>query len=124
MQILLAEDNAINALYVSELLQEFGCKVKTVGNGREAITAWEAGGIDLILMDVQMPGLDGVTAMKSIREREGAGKRIPIVALTAYALRSEQAELLSAGFDGYVAKPFVPEDLLLALQRFSNDGPN
>jgi len=117
-RILIAEDNAINQRVVTRLLEKKGHLVKVVNNGREAVTAFERELFDLILMDVQMPEMDGLEATVTIRERErGKGTHIPILALTAYALKGDAERCLQAGMDGYVSKPVRPEELFGAIEQ-------
>ncbi|MDQ6969101.1 MAG: response regulator [Mariprofundus sp.] len=115
--VLLAEDNEVNQTVAKTLLQEFGCNVRIAMDGREAIHAYLHGGIDLILMDCQMPVLDGYDASKRIRqlEQEAADYRddkLPIIALTAHAMRGDREVCLKAGMDDYLSKPFSREQLL------------
>ena len=126
LDILVAEDNPLNQRVVSRLLEKQGCRVTLVNNGSEAVVASERSRFDLILMDVQMPEMDGLQATAGIREREkteGAGGHIPILALTAYAMKGDAEKCKGAGMDGYVSKPVQPEELyrtilqLLAKQR-------
>ncbi len=115
--VLLAEDNEVNQTVAKTLLQEFGCNVRIAMHGREAIHAYLHGGIDLILMDCQMPVLDGYDASRRIRqlEQEAADYRddkLPIIALTAHAMRGDREVCLKAGMDDYLSKPFSREQLL------------
>ena len=104
--ILLVEDNAVNQKLALRLLEKRGYRVTVAGDGREALAALEKQRFDLILMDVQMPEMDGFQATRAIREREKAsGEHIPIVAMTAHAMKGDQERCLAAGMDAYVAKP-------------------
>ena len=121
LKILLAEDNAVNQRVATGLLQKAGHTVMVAENGREALTALESMAFDLILMDMQMPEMGGAEAMGIIREREQtAGGHMPIVALTAHALKGDRERCIEAGADGYVPKPISPPmlfheiDLVLA----------
>ena len=107
LRVLAAEDNAVNQLVLKLLLAEVGVEPLLVRTGAEALAAWEAEAFDLILMDVQMPVMDGPTATRAIRAAEAAGgrARTPVVALTANAMAHQVAEYLAAGMDGHVAKP-------------------
>jgi CheY-like chemotaxis protein len=107
LRILAAEDNTINQLVLKTLLEQFGLRPEIVETGLEAVEAWERSDWDLILMDVQMPVMDGPTATRKIRARElELGRtRTPIVALTANAMSHQVEEYSSAGMDGFVAKP-------------------
>ena len=117
LEVLLAEDNAINQRLAARLLQKRGHRVTVVGNGREAVDLLERSSFDLVLMDVQMPLLDGIAATTLIREREkGTGVHQHIVALTAYAVKGDQERCIAAGMDGYLAKPIRPEELDALLQ--------
>ncbi|QOY86501.1 hybrid sensor histidine kinase/response regulator [Paludibaculum fermentans] len=109
--VLLAEDHQINQLVVIRLLQKRGHHVTAVNNGEEAVAAAISGTFDLILMDMQMPVMDGLEAAQHIRELPGLAGRVPIVALTANALGAAQEECRAAGMDSYLAKPVSPEDL-------------
>ena len=112
LEVLLAEDNAVNQHLAARLLQKRGHRVTVAGNGREAVDLLERSSYDLVLMDVQMPLLDGIAATKLIREREkGTAIHQHIVALTAYAVKGDQDRCLAAGMDGYLAKPIRPEEL-------------
>ena len=113
-RILLAEDNVVNQELAAAILRKQGHTVVVACNGREALSALEStsGGFDLILMDVQMPELGGLEATAMIREKEKAtGTHIPIVALTAHALKGDRERCLEAGMDAYLAKPIQPERL-------------
>ena len=104
--VLLVEDNPINQLVATELLEHFGFKVEVAGNGEEGVDRFKQGGIDLILMDCQMPVLDGFDATVKIRSLEAGGEtRVPIVALTANALKGDREKCLEVGMDDYLTKP-------------------
>jgi CheY-like chemotaxis protein len=106
LQILLAEDNPVNQRLAVRLLEKQGHRVVVTGNGKEALAALERERFDLILMDVQMPEMGGFEASAHIREREKtAGGHIPIIAMTAHALKGDRERCLDAGMDAYVAKP-------------------
>jgi len=117
-RVLLAEDNEINALLARTILQEVGFSVETVSNGAQAVEAARRGGFDLILMDVQMPVMDGLRATRLIRELGGAAAHLPIIALTANAMRSDQEACLAAGMDDFVSKPLDPQNFLTVIGRF------
>ena len=113
-RVLLAEDNRVNARVAQALLGRLGLRVETVRTGREALAALRERRYDLVLMDVQMPELDGLAAAAEIRAREraaGTGERVPILALTASALPEDQRACLAAGMDDYLAKPIELEAL-------------
>lgn len=112
--ILVAEDNHINQMFVRELLKHCGCTCDIANNGNEALTALQNKHYDLVLMDCQMPEMDGFTATREIRCREAAGVlpgRMPIVALTANALKSDRERCLEAGMDDYLSKPLQTAQL-------------
>jgi signal transduction histidine kinase/ActR/RegA family two-component response regulator len=115
-RILLAEDNPVNQKVAARMMEKRGYLVTVVANGREAIEAHERQRFDLILMDVQMPELDGLEATRRIREREQTtGEHVPILALTAHAMLSDRERCLAAGMDEYLSKPFQSEDLAQAV---------
>jgi two-component system, sensor histidine kinase and response regulator len=117
-RILLAEDNLVNQTLAVRLLEKRGYSVKVAGDGRGAVEAFETGQFDVVLMDVQMPGMDGFEATAAIRERERlTGGRIPIIALTAHALKGDEEQCLSAGMDGYVSKPIRAVELISMIER-------
>ncbi len=119
LEILLAEDNAVNQRLAARMLQKRGHRVTLASNGREAVELLERSRYDLVLMDVQMPLLDGIAATTLIREREKeTGIHQPIVALTAYAVKGDQDRCLAAGMDGYLPKPIRPEELDALLQTY------
>ncbi|WP_308365511.1 MULTISPECIES: response regulator [unclassified Microbulbifer] len=106
LSILVAEDNKVNQAVASKSLGKRGHRVILVDDGRQAVTAWESGGFDLILMDVEMPEMDGLNATREIRAREqDTDSHVPIIAMTAHALAGDRERCLAAGMDGYVAKP-------------------
>jgi CheY-like chemotaxis protein len=118
LRVLAAEDNGMNQLVLKTLLEQVGVEPVMVGNGREAVAAWAREPWDLILMDVQMPEMDGPTATGVIRARERAeGRaRTPIVALTANAMAHQVAEYAQAGMDDFVAKPIEAGRLYAVIQ--------
>ncbi|MEO8057950.1 MAG: ATP-binding protein [Burkholderiales bacterium] len=119
-RVLVVEDNPVNALVSEALLQRAGVHVDLVADGAEAVARASATRYDLILMDCQMPGMDGFEATARIREFERATgtSRVPIVALTANALESDRLRSMDAGMDEHLAKPFHEQELNLLLQRF------
>ncbi|MGA2183783.1 MAG: response regulator [Bryobacteraceae bacterium] len=126
LRILLAEDNLVNQKVAARMMERRGFVVTVVANGREAIEASERQCFDLILMDVQMPELDGLEATRRIRERERiTGEHIPILALTAHAMQSDRERCFTAGMDGYLSKPFQADDLAQAVDsaRMGAVGP-
>ncbi len=117
LKILLAEDNKINQVLAQRLLEKWGHKVHVCNNGKEAVEASAAQDFDLILMDVQMPEMDGIQATQAIRQREeAAGKHVPIFAMTAYAMESDKEKCLAAGMDGYVSKPINTQELFQTIE--------
>jgi signal transduction histidine kinase/ActR/RegA family two-component response regulator len=118
LRVLAAEDNAVNQLVLKTLLHHVGIDPVVVDNGEEALGAWQDGRWDLILMDMQMPVMDGLTATRRIREAEAelGRPRTPIVALSANAMAHQVAECRAAGMDGHVAKPIEAARLFAALQ--------
>jgi signal transduction histidine kinase/CheY-like chemotaxis protein len=124
MRILLAEDNAVNQRLACRILTKKGHEVVTAGNGMEALRVLEREMFDLILMDVQMPELDGLEAAAAIRDKEkGTNAHIPIVAMTAYAMKGDQERCLAAGMDGYIAKPIRADDLLKIVEKYCQTEP-
>ncbi|MDZ4804101.1 MAG: response regulator [Candidatus Eisenbacteria bacterium] len=124
LHILVAEDNAVNQMLAERLLQKMGHRVVVVANGRQAVESWKKETFDVILMDVQMPELDGLEATALIRERErDTGRHVSIVALTAHAMKGDREACLAAGMDDYLAKPLRPEELAAALDRHAPDEP-
>ncbi|HTX15578.1 MAG TPA: response regulator [Candidatus Baltobacteraceae bacterium] len=118
LRILLAEDNAVNQKLAITLLQKRGHIVIPTGNGKEAIEALKGESVDLVLMDVQMPVMDGFEAIRSIRAKEQTtGAHIPIIALTAHAMKGDREKCLAVGADDYVSKPIRTADLLAAMDR-------
>jgi signal transduction histidine kinase/CheY-like chemotaxis protein len=117
IRILAAEDNPTNQMVLKALLEQLGAAVQLVGNGQEAVAAWRAGCWDLVLMDIQMPTMDGVTAARAIRSLEAAeGRpRTPIIAVTANASAEQAAQYVEAGMDGLVPKPIHFAQLLAAI---------
>jgi CheY-like chemotaxis protein len=117
-RILLAEDNEINQTLVVRLLEKLGHTVVVARNGREALTALEQGPFDLVLMDVQMPEMDGFESTAHIRRaEEGSGRHIPVLAMTAHAMKGDRERCLAAGMDGYLSKPIQPVELFQAIDR-------
>jgi signal transduction histidine kinase/CheY-like chemotaxis protein/ligand-binding sensor domain-containing protein len=118
LRILLAEDNPVNQMVAVRLLQKQGHMVTVVANGREALTALGKQDFDLVLMDVQMPEMDGIEATRIIREMEaGTGKHLPIIAMTAHAMKGDRERCLAAGMDRYVSKPVRPVELVEAIEQ-------
>jgi PAS domain S-box-containing protein len=121
LRVLLAEDNAVNQRLAIRLLEKQGHHITVVDNGREAVAAWERDTFDLILMDVQMPEMDGFEATGVIRAKElGADRHVPIIAMTAHAMKGDRERCLEAGMDAYVAKPVRSRDLKEAMENVLN----
>ena len=117
-RVLLAEDGVVNQQVAINLLQHRGHEVATVDNGRDAVKRATGETFDLVLMDVQMPELDGLEATAAIRAREEeCGGHLPIIAMTAHAMRGDRDRFLAAGMDGYIAKPVRPRELYDAVER-------
>jgi CheY-like chemotaxis protein len=117
LRILLAEDHPVNEKIAVRLLEKAGHQVTVARTGREAVELSARQSFDLILMDVQMPEMDGLEATRLIRARERGGARTPILAMTAYAMPSDRERCLAAGMDGYLSKPFRPAELEEALRQ-------
>ena len=116
--VLLVEDNPINQRVAQLYLDRAGCEVVSCSNGQEALAALEARRFDLVLMDVQMPVMDGLEATRLIREREGINQRVPIVALTASGMKEQVEECRASGMDEVMAKPIDRERLTTILDRY------
>jgi CheY-like chemotaxis protein len=128
LRILLAEDNPINQNLTVRLLSRQGHAVVVAGDGTEAVATVERGPFDLVLMDVQMPEMDGLKATAAIRAKEAAGRgfgpegrRIPIIAMTALAMTGDREKCLEAGMDGYVTKPVRAQELFQVIGRIAED---
>ncbi|MCP4406151.1 MAG: response regulator [bacterium] len=118
LHILVAEDHAVNQLVIKKWLERWNWKTTLVDNGEDVLDAVEHQDFDLILMDVQMPEIDGVTATKKLRERERrTGRHIPIIALTAHAMEGDRERFIEAGMDAYVSKPLQSGRLYAAIER-------
>ena len=121
MKVLLAEDNAVNRTLAKRLLEKHGHTVVLAVNGREALEALERESVDLVLMDVQMPEMDGLEAMAAIREKEKtSGGHIPIIALTAHAMKGDREKCLAAGADDYLTKPIQTAALFETVDRLKS----
>jgi len=126
LRVLLAEDNAVNTLLATTLLNKVGHSVTSVVTGKEALDAFARDAFDVVLMDVQMPDMDGLAATAAIRRSElltGGKRHVAIIALTAHAMSDDRQRCLDAGADGYLTKPFSPPQLYAALEdvRFLTD---
>jgi two-component system, sensor histidine kinase and response regulator len=121
LRILVADDNAVNRTVVQRLLEKQGMEVLTAANGLEAAETYAKESIDLVLLDVQMPVMDGLAAARRIRSLEADGsRRTPILALTAHAMKEDRQRCLLAGMDGYLAKPVHIKELLAAIEEHTS----
>ena len=117
LKILLAEDNRVNQLLVVRLLQGRGHHVDVVGDGQAALNAIEEQSFDLILMDIQMPEMDGLETARILRERQRNGHRMaPIIAMTAHAMKGDRDKCIEAGMTGYISKPIQPDQLFALME--------
>ena len=124
LRVLVAEDNAVNRRVIQRLLEKAGHSVFVAGNGRLTVQAWERERFDLILMDVQMPEMDGFEATEAIRTQEArTGIRIPIIALTAHAVEGYRDRCIAVGMDDYLTKPIQATAMLEMLQKWSGVQP-
>ena len=115
-RILVAEDEYINTILISTLLEQAVYHITTVRSGAEAVEAWRGGGFDCILMDIQMPEMDGYEAVAHIRDAEEDDQHISFIAMTTYAMSGDRLKFLAAGMDDYIAKP-IDGTLVLQLLR-------
>ncbi|MCM2369592.1 PAS domain-containing hybrid sensor histidine kinase/response regulator [Aporhodopirellula aestuarii] len=125
LQILVVEDGYANQKLAMALLEKWGHQTTLAENGQQAVDAWRTGSFDVILMDVQMPVMDGLTATRTIRDLERAsqtGKHVPIVAMTARAMKGDREKCLEVGMDDYVTKPIQREELLNVLESLVSSG--
>lgn len=116
-RILLVEDNLINQRVACRMLERLGCEVRLATTGEEAVEAVRSQAFDLVLMDCQLPGMDGFEATRRIRQMEGPVARVPVIALTAYAMEEDRQRCVQAGMDGYLSKPISFEALKRELSR-------
>ena len=119
-RVLVVEDDAALRRLLTMLLERENYYVVAVANGAEAVSTFAQYAFDLILMDIEMPGMDGYEATRRIREFEGAGPRTPIVAMTAHAIAGTEETCRAVGFDDYLTKPIDPEALQLLLARVAS----
>jgi CheY-like chemotaxis protein len=120
LKILLAEDNRVNQMVVVRLLEKAGHSVRVAANGREAVHLFVKSHYDAVLMDVQMPEMDGLEATRLIRQAEaesGSNRRAPVIALTAHAMAGDEEICINAGMNGYLSKPLDPQNLADLLAR-------
>ncbi|MFZ1681320.1 MAG: response regulator, partial [Rhizobiaceae bacterium] len=113
-----AEDNEVNQLVFTQILRDTGLSFEIVSNGALAVAAWREKHPRLILMDVSMPQLNGLEATGRIREEEGGESRVPIVGVTAHALKGDRERCLEAGMDDYLSKPISPNALVAKIDRW------
>ena len=118
LRLLLAEDNPINRKLAVTLIRKAGLRIDTVENGRQAVQTLQRQRYSLVLMDVQMPEMDGFEATQQIRDLEGLRQHTPIIAMTAHAMKGDRERCLAAGMDDYIAKPLDPQELLAAIDRW------
>jgi PAS domain S-box-containing protein len=123
LRILLVEDNPANQKLATYILQDRGHLVEIAGDGQEAIYLTEQNRYDVILMDVQMPGMNGLEATAVLRKRENGGSRVPIIAMTAHAMRGDRDRCLAAGMDGYLSKPIDARDMIALVERLAAGSP-
>jgi len=121
LRVLLADDSPTNRQLATRLLELRGHSIVTAEDGKQAFEAWQEGTFDVILMDVQMPEMDGIEATAAIRASESGGLHIPIVAVTALATESDKNRFLMAEMDAYISKPFRAEQLYAAIEHFDTD---
>jgi two-component system, sensor histidine kinase and response regulator len=125
LHVLLAEDNAVNQKVAARFLEKQGHTVAITSDGKEAVAAFRRDEFDLILMDVQMPLMNGYAATQAIRAAErGTDRHIPIVALTAHVMKGDRESCLQAGMDDYLSKPIHPQELAAVLERWGKARPN
>lgn len=115
LRVLLAEDNLINQLVAAALLKRLGHQVSVANDGAEAVHAIKTASFDVVLMDVQMPTMDGLAATRAIRGLPGDKSRIPIIAMSAGTRAEDAAECLAAGMDGHIGKPLAHEKMFAVL---------
>ena len=118
LRILVAEDHPINQKLAAMILEKLGHSHRLVNDGQDALDALSSDAYDLVLMDVMMPGMDGITALTELRRRESAsGRRTPVLMVTAHAMTGDRERFLAAGADGYVSKPIAPAQLRAEILR-------
>jgi signal transduction histidine kinase/DNA-binding NarL/FixJ family response regulator len=118
LRVLLVEDNPANQKLAAYILRDRGHAVDIAESGQQALSMTENDRYDVILMDVQMPGMDGIQATAAIRAREGGQRRVPIVAMTAHAMKGDRQRCLASGMDGYLSKPILGKELLATVEHW------
>jgi CheY-like chemotaxis protein len=121
LTVLLAEDNLVNQRVVQGMLEKHHHRVTIVAHGEQALEELERSRFDVVLMDVQMPVMDGFEATRELRKREAGRRRTPVIALTANALKGDRERCIEAGMDDYLSKPVRLDDLLSAVRRAGRD---
>jgi signal transduction histidine kinase/CheY-like chemotaxis protein/HPt (histidine-containing phosphotransfer) domain-containing protein len=124
VRILLAEDNPVNQKVAEAILHKAGYPVTIVENGVDAVEALRSSSYNLVLMDVQMPEVDGIEATRKVREMEGNEQHTPIVAMTAHVMREDKERCLDSGMDDYIAKPIRPSELLDMVEKWIQENPS
>ena len=117
-RVLVAEDSMINQVVAVRLLERYGVHARVVGDGREALAALAEEDFDAVLMDCQMPVLDGYEATAELRRREGDGRRTPVIAMTANAMKGDRERCVAAGMDDYITKPMRSHEVAAILERW------
>lgn len=120
IRVLLAEDHKVNQMLATTMLENLGHTVDLVVNGAEAVEAVKSNSYDLVLMDVQMPVMNGVEATIAIRELDGDSASIPVIAMTANAMQGDREQYLAAGMDDYIAKPIILVDLAEKVMKWGS----
>ena len=119
VKVLIVEDNVVNQMIAVAMFEKFGCKVDVAADGVEGVEHFERNSYDLILMDCQMPNMDGYEATQAIRKLEGHTSHVPIVAMTAHAMAGDRERCLAAGMDDYISKPVSPGSCKTALDAWA-----
>ncbi len=117
-KILIAEDDPVGQLVLEKFLKDERVRISCVDNGEDAVTLHELHGFDLIFMDIRMPRMDGLSAIKRIRKLNDEKARVPIICVTAYAMDGDDKKFLKAGADAYIAKPFNKEQITAATATY------
>jgi two-component system cell cycle response regulator DivK len=115
--VLVVEDNALNRKLIRDVLEHAGFTVLVAASGEEGVDVATRGGLDLVLMDLRLPGIDGTEAMRRIRAHPGS-RQLPVVAVTAHAMLADREDVSSAGFDGYIEKPISTRALPEVVRRY------